>query len=80
MVESPRSISPAKLDEWLAELYDLSARWHALIQLNNDMERILPQCHAKDIMRGKLRGHVRVLADELSNKFFELSERFGQDK
>jgi thiamine kinase-like enzyme len=63
------------LDEWLAELYDLSARMHSLIQLNNDMERLIPQCKAKDMMRGKLRAHVRRAHEELTSMFAEMSDR-----
>lgn len=80
MEQKPAGISSTQLDEWLAELYDLSSRWHALLQLNNDMERILPQCHAKDMMRGKLRKHVRQLAEEMEVKFHDLANRFGDEK
>lgn len=64
------------LDDILAEMYDISTRFHGLIQLHNDIERKMPNCHAKDMVRGKLRKHVQVADQELQLLIDDMVTRF----
>lgn len=66
------------LDQYLDDLYDLSTRFHAMVTLHNDVERKMPECPAKNMVRGKLRQHVRRIDEELQATLHEMVVRFAE--